>query len=86
MKEKEKKRQYGRERYKNLSEDENQKIIKYRKNCMITNLWKLMTFIRNFFCLENLVFLDKRGFFSPEFGQVSGLSEMCGASIRNFFR
>ena len=37
-KEKEKKRQYGRERYKNLSEDENQKIIKYRKNYMITNL------------------------------------------------
>ena len=30
--EKEKKQQYGCERYKNLSEDEKQKLVEYRKN------------------------------------------------------
>ena len=29
--EKEKKRQHGREQYKNLSEDEEQKLVEYRK-------------------------------------------------------
>ena len=29
---KKKKRQYGYERYKNLSEDEEQELVKYRKN------------------------------------------------------
>ena len=31
-KKKNKKRQYGRERYKNLLEDEKQKLVDYRKN------------------------------------------------------
>ena len=31
-KKKEKKQQYGRERYKNLSEDEKQNLAEYRKN------------------------------------------------------
>ena len=31
--EKEKKRQCGREQYKNLSEDEKQKLVEYRKKC-----------------------------------------------------
>ena len=30
-KKKKKKQQYGRERYKNLSEDEKQKLVEYRK-------------------------------------------------------
>ena len=29
---KKKKQQYGRERYKNFSEDEKQKLVEYRKN------------------------------------------------------
>ena len=32
LKKKKKKRQYGRERYKNLSEDQKQKVAEYRKN------------------------------------------------------
>ena len=32
LKKKNKKRQYGRERYKNLSEDQKQKVAEYRKN------------------------------------------------------
>ena len=31
--EKEKKRHYGQERQKNLSEDEKQKLVEYRKKC-----------------------------------------------------
>ena len=32
IKKKKKKRQYGRERYKNLSENEKNKLVEYRKN------------------------------------------------------
>ena len=32
MKKKKKKQQYGCERYKNLPEDEKQKLVEYRKN------------------------------------------------------
>ena len=32
LKKKKKKRQYGRERYKNLSEDEKNKLVEYKKN------------------------------------------------------
>ena len=34
-KKKKKQRQYGRERYKNLSDDEKQKLVEYRKNIII---------------------------------------------------
>ena len=41
-KNKKKKRQYGREQYKNLSEDEKEKLVEYRKK-ILYNEKKLMT-------------------------------------------
>ena len=41
-KKKKKKRQYGREQYKNLSEDEKEKLVEYRKK-ILYNEKKLMT-------------------------------------------
>ena len=55
--------QYGRERYKNLSENEKQKLVESRKNIIKWEKKLLTKIITNYFHLENLDFLDKsRGF------------------------
>ena len=53
QKKKNKKQQYGHKRYKNLSEDEKLKLVEYRKQCSIMK----KSTIRNYFYLENLVFI-----------------------------
>ena len=47
--EKEKKRQYGHERYKNLPQDEKQKLVEYRKK-----YYKMIT-IGNYYCKKYLL-------------------------------
>ena len=51
-----KKQQYGREHYKNLSENEKNKLVEYRKN--ITEWEKpFIIFLRNYVNLENFASL-----------------------------
>ena len=54
-KKKNEKQQYDRERYQNLSEDEKQKLVEYKKN-IIKRKKKLIIIIRTYFHLEKLVF------------------------------
>ena len=56
MKRKRKKQQYSRESYKNLSEDEKQKFVEYRKKyCIMREC--LIIIIRMHFNLENFTSL-----------------------------
>ena len=54
LKKKKRKQQYGRERYKNLSEYQKQKLIEYRKKYYEMRKKRPNTIIRNYFHLQNL--------------------------------
>ena len=54
---KEKKQQYGCERYKNISDDEKQKLAEYRKKLLQNEKKRFIIIIKKYFDLENFASL-----------------------------